>query len=68
MVSATACKNAEWCAGCVDSLPVFQKMLSSRKSNKQKEIARNLLGATYSVHDASNDAMVLGSLLDGFIY
>jgi DNA polymerase III epsilon subunit-like protein len=69
-VLVTACDNAGLCdkffhcvAGCVDSLPVFKKVYSDRKSYKQEDIARDLLGASYSAHNASEDAMILGKLV-----
>jgi len=69
-VLITACENVRLCDrlfhcvfGCADSLPVFKKVFAGRKSYKQEDITRDLLGAAYSAHDASEDAVVLGKLI-----
>ena len=69
-VVITACENVRLCdrlfhcvSGCADSLPVFKKVFAGRTSYKQEDIARDLLGAAYSAHDASEDAMVLEKLI-----
>ena len=69
-VLITACENVRLCdrlfhcvSGCADSLPVFKKEFAGRKSYKQEDITMDFLGADYSAHDASEDAVVLGKLI-----
>lgn len=69
-VLLTACDNVglrdrmcKCVAGCADSLSIFRKAYPNRKSYKQEDLAKDLLGASYCAHNASEDVLILGKLI-----
>lgn len=62
----TSCsKFDEFCEialGFSDTLPAFRELYPNRKSFTQQNLATDLLGATYNVHSALDDVLMLQKL------
>ena len=57
----------EFVPGFCDTLPAFKEVLPNRKSYSQENLAKDLLQATYSAHNALSDVRMLQELCNNFL-
>ncbi|XP_044163044.1 uncharacterized protein LOC122947649 [Acropora millepora] len=57
----------EFVPGFCDTLPAFKEVLPNRKSYSQENLAKHLLQATYSAHNALSDVRMLQELCNNFL-
>ena len=57
----------EFVPGFCDTLPAFKEVLPNRKSYSQENLAKDLLQATYSAHNALSDVKMLQELCNNFL-